>query len=136
MGMDFHTSMQRMDEKTQKLLAQHQTVEANKLLRAGKQRWKSLETTRTSIKGEQTKLYEEARREWNVMKDRKLDYQKKVMGLALEFGRVATSKDPIQMSGLTARGPNYKFPLGTKAVMSVAVGMRHAVAIHQTGYVC
>ena len=135
MGQEFHTSMQQMDERVKEYLSHHQARKAKKLMQAGQRRWKSLGKIRAKIQKEQTKLFEEANREWRLAKERKVDYRKKVNGLALECGRVATSHDPIQMSGLTARGPSYKYPIGSKAVMSVAIGTRHAVAIHQTGYV-
>ncbi|KAG1687180.1 hypothetical protein DVH05_005346 [Phytophthora capsici] len=40
---------------------------------------------------------------------------------------------PLYVSGLTARGPALRFFNGSQALQSVAVGSRHALAIHSSG---
>ncbi|KAF1783522.1 EF-Hand 1, calcium-binding site [Phytophthora cactorum] len=44
-----------------------------------------------------------------------------------------TDKDLLYINGLTARGPASRFFNGSQALQSIAVGSRHAVAIHSSG---
>ncbi|ETL26268.1 hypothetical protein L916_20046 [Phytophthora nicotianae] len=43
------------------------------------------------------------------------------------------TEDLLYINGLTARGPAFKFFDGSQALQSIAVGSRHALAIHSTG---